>query len=325
MDYGLFPKASDHETAAEIGWLLYSTQSQDEERLSELISELVQEKVGTKWRPIRVNDRYKKDTSDASNRTYALHLEASTEKGALIRQRLSKWYGTGRSDFPDGTKMRLVPPFQTIISYTHKGKYASLVFRQAALSARLCTGSTWEVTSHYVLDRPDPATGGTLRCIKMSIPLAVFPSTPLFHSVDRMWRSTNGVTFSFLPENETDTRSVIAGLIPFIKEMHSQWYLQFFSEGAKLCHDTSKWDVKTRSAYSAEEAESDGFLAEDDEMNKMDNVPGYRTQSMLSIAIHRPRVSNMGEFPSMYKDSDSVSTFNTKKANSVHTSTVFTP
>jgi hypothetical protein len=124
---------------------------------------------------------------------------------------------------------------------------------------------------------------------------------------------------------QTDARSVIAGLIPFIKEMHSQWYLQFFSEEAKLHHATSKWDVKTRSAYSAEEAESDGFLAEDDEMNKMDNVPGYRTQSMLSIAIHRPRVSNMGEFPSMYKDSDSVSTFNTKKANSVHTSTVFTP
>jgi hypothetical protein len=38
MDYGLFPKASDHETAAEIGWLLYYTRSQDEERLSELIS-----------------------------------------------------------------------------------------------------------------------------------------------------------------------------------------------------------------------------------------------------------------------------------------------
>jgi hypothetical protein len=74
-----------------------------------------------------VNDRYKKDTSDASNRSYALHLEASTEKAALIGQRLSKWYGTGKSDFPDGTKMRFVPPFQTIISYTHKGKYASLV------------------------------------------------------------------------------------------------------------------------------------------------------------------------------------------------------
>ncbi len=149
MDYGLFPKASDHETAAEIGWLLYSTRSQDEERLSELISELVQEKVGAKWRPIRVNDRYKKNTFNASNRAYALHLEASTEKAALIRQRLSRWYGTGRSDFPDGTKMRLVPPFQTIISYTHKGKYASLVSRQAALSARLCTGSTWSFPTMY--------------------------------------------------------------------------------------------------------------------------------------------------------------------------------
>jgi hypothetical protein len=67
------------------------------------------------------------------------------------------------------------------------------------------------------------------------------------------------------------------------------------------------------------------FLAEDDKMNKMDDAPSYRTQSTLPIAIHRPQVSNLGEFPSMYKDSDSVSTFNTKKANSGHTSTVFTP
>jgi hypothetical protein len=107
--------------------------------------------------------------------------------------------------------------------------------------------------------------------------------------------------------------------------MHSQWYLQFFSEEAKLRHATSKWDVKTRSAYSAEEAELDGFLAEDDEMNKTDDALNYRAQSTPSIAIHRPQVSNLGEFPSMYKDSDSVSTFNTKRANSVHTSTVFTP
>jgi hypothetical protein len=81
MDYSLFPKASDHKVATEVGWMLYSTSSQDIERLSELISELVQEKGGTKWRPIRANDRVRKDAADNSNRTYALHLEASTEKG----------------------------------------------------------------------------------------------------------------------------------------------------------------------------------------------------------------------------------------------------
>ncbi len=58
MDFGLFPKASDHEVSSEVGWLLYSTRSQDEERLLELISTLVKDTVGVKWRPIRVNDRF---------------------------------------------------------------------------------------------------------------------------------------------------------------------------------------------------------------------------------------------------------------------------
>jgi len=35
MDFGIFPKASDHEISSEVGWLLYSTRSQDEERSSE--------------------------------------------------------------------------------------------------------------------------------------------------------------------------------------------------------------------------------------------------------------------------------------------------
>jgi hypothetical protein len=42
----------------------------------------------------------------------------------------------------------------------------------------------------------------------MSILSQVFPNTPLFHSVDRLWRLPNGVCFSFLSENEEDTQSL---------------------------------------------------------------------------------------------------------------------
>jgi hypothetical protein len=51
----------------------------------------------------------------------------------------------------------------------------------------------------------------------MDLPSSLFPKTQLFHSVDRMWRSSNVITFTFLPENEAEARSVIAGLIPFLK------------------------------------------------------------------------------------------------------------
>jgi hypothetical protein len=152
LDYGIFPKASDHEDTAEIGWLLYSTRYQDEERLSEMLSNLVQERIGAKWRPIRTTERYKKDPEDPSKRTFTIHLNGSSQKAGIIRQKLAKWYESKAKIFPDGTKMRLVPPLQSMISFNCKTKYATLVARQAALADRLCFSFTWELTADLVLN-----------------------------------------------------------------------------------------------------------------------------------------------------------------------------
>jgi len=51
-DFSLWPKASDNENTTGVGWLLYSTRAQDEERLSVLLSRLLNENVGVKWKPI---------------------------------------------------------------------------------------------------------------------------------------------------------------------------------------------------------------------------------------------------------------------------------
>jgi len=217
LDYGIFSKACDHERTAEIGWLLYSTRQQDEERISELISNLVNAKVGAKWRPIRCNDRNCKEPSDPAERTYALHLEGAEDSALKIRQLLKRWYGSGAIIFPDGSKMRLVPPYRSMITFGQKTKFASLVARQAASSARICTGSTCRLTANLVLDRHEPQQGLTLRQILLNIPSKTFQNKPLFHTVDRSWRSQTGITFTFLPENEEDARSFIAGLIPFLK------------------------------------------------------------------------------------------------------------
>jgi len=52
-DFSLWPKASDNENTTDVGWLLYSTRAQDEERLSNLLSEITGENVGVKWKPNR--------------------------------------------------------------------------------------------------------------------------------------------------------------------------------------------------------------------------------------------------------------------------------
>jgi hypothetical protein len=115
LDFGIFPKACDHEETSKVGWLLYSTCQQDEEHMSELLSSLVQETVGTKWHPIRTNDRYKKAQEPNSTHTYALHLEAAIDKAGKLRQEFSEWYGSSSQLFPDGTKLQLVPPFNSIL------------------------------------------------------------------------------------------------------------------------------------------------------------------------------------------------------------------
>jgi hypothetical protein len=179
-----------------------------------------------------------------------------------IWQKLSTWYGSKSKGFPDGTKMRVVPPFQTILSYSHKTKYSTLVAQQAALLS-ICSGSTWELLANLVLDRPKPSSGLNLCRILLSIPSQIFPSTPLFHTINHTWRSLNGITFTFHLENKVDARSHIARLIPFLNATKRPWFMKLFSEEAKLHHMTSCWDAKTRQAFSKED-EIDNLLTDND-------------------------------------------------------------
>jgi hypothetical protein len=307
LDYGIFSKVCDHERTSEIGWLLYSTWQQDEERISELISNLVNAKVGAKWRPICCNDRNHKDPTNPIEQTYALYLEGAEDSALKIRQLLKRWYGSRARKFPDGSKMRLVPPYQSMIAFGQKTKFASLVARQAALSARICTGSTWELTANLVLDYPEPQQGVTLCQILLNIPSNIFHNKPLFHTVDRSWRSQTGITFNFLPENEEDARSFIAGLIPFLKATESPWFMKLFSEEAKLRHLHSRWDSTTKQVFSAEEAELEDLLAEDDEMNKSDETTLQWDSSLVEVNI--AQISALEESAELYKDDDSVSIF----------------
>jgi hypothetical protein len=251
QSFSLWPKATDLEFAAEVGWLLYSVRQQDEDRLSELFSSLAGEKIGVKWKPIRTTDGVSRNKTNQDNETtvYALHLECAADKTQDTRMKLSKWYGSQSKQFPDGSKMRLVPPFNTILSQGNKQKYASLIARQSALNSRLGTSSTWEMSTNLLIDRPEPKTGISLRQLLMSIPSQIFPGTPLFHTIDRLWRSENVVSFTFLPENDSEARTIVAGLIPFLKDTSSPWYLSMFTAEAKIRHASSKWDPETMTQF----------------------------------------------------------------------------
>jgi len=82
-----------------------------------MLSSLVNEQVGVKWRPIRTNDRFRKDSiAGPSESVNAMHIESAANKASEIRQKLLKWCSSSSKFFPDGTKMRLVPPFHWSLS-----------------------------------------------------------------------------------------------------------------------------------------------------------------------------------------------------------------
>jgi hypothetical protein len=126
---------------------------QDEERLSSLLSAKTGEKIGIKWKPIRVSGGTKKKHKEiVSKEIYALHAECAIDRLQEVKDKLAVWYGSSSSIFPDGTKMRLVPTFSSVTSMNKKAKFASCLARQAALNSGLASAIAMEISTNLLLD-----------------------------------------------------------------------------------------------------------------------------------------------------------------------------
>ncbi len=307
---GLWPRPTDHEQVSDIGWLLYSSRYQNKARVAEMLSNELGIRAGARWRQIRTTDSNKRNQGNANpdNVVRALHLEGSSHRIHDIKERLSSWYGSSANNFIDGTKMRLIPPYQSVISAADKGKYGAVVARQSTFLSRLATGTTSEFASNLILDRPHPVLRTTLRQVLMEIKSAAYPDFPVFHSVDRTWRSDSSITFTFLPENESDARMYIAGLVPYLRDTQDSWFLKFFTKDARARHQSSVWDPITKQVSSTSDVWIRNALALDDELNFTD-TPTASWMPSDHVQFDMPDVTMTDETPAMYQDQDSVSTF----------------
>ncbi len=138
--------------------------------------------------------------------------------------------GPSATRFIDGAKMRLIPPYQAVISKAKKGKYGAIVARESAFLSRLATGISFEFASNLSLDRHNPGLGTTLRQVLMEIKSTIYPEFPVFKSIDQTWRSDSKITFRFLPENNSDAWMYIAGLVPYLCDTQDLLYLKVFTE-----------------------------------------------------------------------------------------------
>jgi hypothetical protein len=313
--FGLWRRSIDCEQVSEIGWLLYSTRQQDVERISQHLSYLTKEKVGARWRTVRTSNTFQRrrnTQSDKSPPIQAIHLECDSRMVQSIKYKIAKLYSSTTNTFPDGTKMRLIPPISTIISKESKEKYGLVVARQAAFTSKIATGTSWEFSQNLLLDHKHKTTGLTLREAIMGIESSKYPGLPVFHTVDKAWGSDNGVNFNFLPENESEARMYIAGLIPYLRDSVGEWFLHAFSTEAIERHSDSVFDPASKQIYSTSDAWVNNSLLLDQEFNFTDNP------SVGNVSANVPLFQATNHGTSYFNDIDSVSTFRSKHSQAIN-------
>jgi hypothetical protein len=182
--------------------------------------------------------------------------------------------------------------------------------------------------TNLFLDKMDPVTGYTFRDVIMSISPTDDQAIFLFHSVDKQWRSDNVVTFTFRPKHEAEARSIIAGLVPFLRDEGYTYFLHMISAEAQARHASSRWNSETRQVSSVEEEERVEFLSADDNLNLSNKPTMEREHSKTPATTNTNTPLNNDQvkfdvpqftptnFPSLNNDTDSVSTFHPNRPNS---------
>ena len=74
--------------------------------------------------------------------------------------------------------------------------------------------------------------------------------------------------------------------------MADPWFLKAFTEEAKIRHINSTWDAKTRQIFSAKEAAVDGFLSQDNPLNKTDEPTLPKQVQETHIEFNVPQVAD---------------------------------
>jgi hypothetical protein len=309
----LWPRSLDHENVGRIGWLLYSLQDMDVNRLKSLLTTLTGTEIGVKW--MRITNDYSKKGPTMDEPTKTLVLEGPQDKIYELRESLSTWYGSKATSFPDAVRMRLIPPLDALSDANRQENYGAALAKQASFVAKMGKGSSWELTSNLTLDKKEPTSGISLRQLIMAIPSSLHPNYPLFHCVNRGWKEGSTVVFHFLPCNESEARMYISGLIAYLRATAAPWYLDLFKPTARSRSHGTTWDPTTKQITSLLDTNfTDTLLL--DPLYDLSNSNAGLLSAYPSANYNPGNTSISFEVPitdgasmGFYKDGDSISTF----------------
>ena len=314
--HGMFERMLQVAEVSEIGWLVYSTWQMEADVLAQAIEDVINIKVGLRWKQISTGSREK---VPVDQQVKALHIEVASENRLVAQKALLATYGRRNTGaYPNGIRLRFALPLHTAHNLNAKSKLERLRARQQVWSKTYDKGFSWEITQ---LDHPVGKRKPTLRQYLLSIMSKTNPALPLFHSIDRSNYRESGVCFQFLPELANEARMMISNLVPMMKHIHGENILKLFSTSAIERMEGCKWDPDKEIVIGLYDEEI-SFLEEADPMKEFLKEKPTTTDSSsktTSTTINTDITSNTSNIlasPPIFgdQDDDSVSTI----GNSIH-------
>jgi hypothetical protein len=191
--FGLYQCSVQAENISVIGWLLYSTWDINCAALQRSLEKHFKGKfeVGCRYRMISLGRR---GAVPKDQQVKAIHIECDSGIRFELKAALSKIYASAKNDdYPNGTRMRLVPEINSMISPDTRQNVTRLRARQDNFQQQILPAISWDISA---LDFVDAQIGRSLRDLVMKIESRQHPGQQLFHVVDEAWNQ-NGFHFAF--------------------------------------------------------------------------------------------------------------------------------
>ena len=168
---------------------------------------------------------------------------------------------------------------------------------------------TWDLEA---LDFFDLRLGRSLQDLIMKIKSRTVVGQPLFHSVDQTWNK-NGYQFGFFPNVDSEARSMIMSLIPFLRHHYKESIVKCFSATAQRRALGAEWDPDKGCVKPFDDSAVSWMMTEE----------GYTSFDTPLVAASataaRPDPSNLqvAAGAGLIDDQDSVGTFDPQGAAAV--------
>ena len=254
----MFKKQLQVESTAQMGWLLYSTQTLDNEALKVAIEAEIGVQVALRWKYVNSSKYIENDVE--RKKWMAIHIEVDSKEMKKASKGLNRLYGSKSTKFPLGIRMRLVSEFREVRGNSVMvGKHSRLRVRQASFISLIDGYPSEDI---QMLDYEDE--GITLRGLLMEVQ-SRNPKTPgnLFHAVGRDRKGR--IIFNFLRHKADEARMIVDGLIPYLRHHHGDKVNLFLDPQAVIEKENWKWDEETYTLISPLSEELDGLETIDDD------------------------------------------------------------